>query len=109
MTDTYEVRRTVLRNRPSILFLNIHYTGKGLRSREVLGQKVILTIQPDDIRTLKARLPSGKSLGTLEMLGWECDHPLILDKLRQKLHEHKRRASVDSYEERVYAATKRSP
>ena len=56
MTDTYEVHRKVARSRPFILFQNINYTGNGLRHSEVLGQKVILTIQPDDIRTLKARL-----------------------------------------------------
>ena len=88
MTDTYEVHRKVARSRPFILFQNINYTANGLRHSEVLGQKVILTIQPDDIRTLKARLPSGKDLGTLEMAGQQLNHPLPLIKWRKKLRKY---------------------
>ncbi len=89
MTDTFEVHRMVSRSRPIILFHRIRFTGKGLMRGEFLGKTVVLTIQPADIRTLKARLPSGKNLGTLEMVGRKFEHPMPLDEWQQKLRKHK--------------------
>ena len=91
MIDSVEVARKVLGNtrigrRPHIIFQTIRYTNQQLISRPTLINKtLILTVNPNDIRTLDARLKNGQKLGTLERIGRRYYNPVTLAEWSQNL------------------------
>lgn len=74
MSKTFERALTVRGDRsrgrrPYIDFRGLLYSSRQLRDRpELIGKKIILLIDPDDISILGARLENGQKLEPLEML-----------------------------------------
>lgn len=72
---TFEVRRIIRGNpqksrRPHVEFEGVTYKNECLRERiELIGQTVILTVNPNDVRRLDARLETGEDIGPLTPVG----------------------------------------
>lgn len=90
---TFEVERIIHGRMPMVQFQNMRYSARTLaKQKHLLGQRVILTIDPKDVRTLKAHLKTGQDLGVLELTSFRPTHAITLDqvKLAQRcLHEGK--------------------
>lgn len=80
---TFEVERIILHGRmPRVKFQNMWYSAWVLaKQKHMLGQRVVLTIDPKDVRTLKARLKTGQDLGLLELMGFKPPQPMSLEKV----------------------------
>ena len=81
--ETFEVKRKIIRHQRRVMYLGRLYGNTTMATdRDLDGKIVILTINPRDIRTLSARMESGKKLGDLEIVDVKLSEPLSIDDAR---------------------------
>ena len=92
MSKIYEVTRVIVGGRtPHVRFHTVRYTNERLRKRrDLVREKVVLTIDPDDMRSVDARFKNGHRLGTLKMIGTPINAPISLDELDRAVRDFKR-------------------
>lgn len=94
---TEKITRTIKGNiksgkRPYINFEGAQYRGDLLsRAGGLIGQKLTLHVNTEDLRVIKAFLPDGSELGLLQVAGkWRlCKHTLTLRKTINRLRNNK--------------------
>ena len=72
-----------------------------MQAAKAHGKKVIITVDPDNIRTLMARLVTGQELGLLEMVGADRSEAIILEGLyeaKRQVHKFARQQRIDADE-----------
>lgn len=97
---TLEVTRTIKGNikegrRPHINYENVKYTNDLLlRSGDLLGKKLTLVVNIEDLRFVKAYLPDGAEVGILEAAGYwgKVTHSL---KIRKEIYKLKNQRIIE--------------
>lgn len=88
-TKTVTVRGSITAGRrPFIQLDRVHYSSEILSDSGLwIGKKILVEINHQDYRTVKAYLPSGQSLGFLQAMGWwgEFKHSVSLRRQINKL------------------------